>query len=143
MKLIVCSALGCCILFSSCTWLDPEYSAWKEQQKAANANPSPYGHAPVDPYGTPRNDGHFQELPGDPINPGPAPIGELPGNPTYPGTTPPPVAGRTVGHVVVKGDTIWGLSRRYGTTQEAIRAANGLADDNIQLGRRLQIPSNN
>lgn len=142
MKLIVCSAIGCSILFSSCSVLDPEYAQWKEQQKAANANPSPYGPGPTDPFGAPRGDGHFQELPHDPINPGPAPISEIPRNP-YPGATPPPVAGRAVPHVVVKGDTIWGLSRRYGTTQEAIRAANGLTDDNIQLGRTLQIPSNN
>ena len=46
-------------------------------------------------------------------------------------------------HIVTKGDSLWGLAKHYGTSVEAIQAANGLSDINIQAGRTLQIPSNN
>ena len=43
-------------------------------------------------------------------------------------------------HVVGPGDTLYSLARRYGTTVDAIRAANRLPDDAIALGRTLLIP---
>ena len=59
-----------------------------------------------------------------------------------PGPSPTPT-GNTVPHTVAKGDSLWGLAKRYGTSIEAIQAANGLAGTNIQAGQTLQIPSNN
>lgn len=45
-------------------------------------------------------------------------------------------------HRVRRGDTLWDLARRYGTTVGAIARANGLADpDRILAGSRLRIPS--
>jgi LysM repeat protein len=43
-------------------------------------------------------------------------------------------------HTVTQGDTLTALSRKYGVSVAEIRAANGLGDDNIQLGRALKIP---
>lgn len=43
-------------------------------------------------------------------------------------------------HTVVKGDTLYGLSRRYGTSVSAIQGANGLTSDNIRIGQTLSIP---
>ncbi len=43
-------------------------------------------------------------------------------------------------HTVVKGDTLFSLSRRYGTTVNAIKSANGLTSDMIQIGQTLTIP---
>jgi LysM repeat protein len=44
-------------------------------------------------------------------------------------------------HVVQQGENLFRLSLRYGTTVEAIRAANDLADDDsIFVGQRLVIP---
>jgi LysM repeat protein len=39
------------------------------------------------------------------------------------------------------GDTLWGLSRRYGTTVWAIVRANNLRSTTIYAGQRLVIPA--
>ncbi len=46
----------------------------------------------------------------------------------------------TIVYVVQAGDTLWGIARRYGTTVEAIRRANGLSGDRILVGQVLRIP---
>lgn len=45
-------------------------------------------------------------------------------------------------HVVGAGDTLYGIARRYGTTVEAIMAANGFNDRSkiLHVGDRLIIP---
>ena len=43
-------------------------------------------------------------------------------------------------YTVRVGDTLWELSRRYGTTVEAIRELNGLTSDMIYIGQTLLIP---
>ncbi|MDR2516316.1 MAG: transglycosylase SLT domain-containing protein [Spirochaetaceae bacterium] len=44
-------------------------------------------------------------------------------------------------HRVEKGETLWGIARRYGTTPEAIAEANGLAPDGVlHAGRTINIP---
>ena len=45
-----------------------------------------------------------------------------------------------VEYTVRAGDTLWELSRRYGTTVEAIRQANGLISNVLQIGQVLRIP---
>jgi LysM repeat protein len=46
----------------------------------------------------------------------------------------------TVVHTVADDDTLYSLSRRYGTTVEAIMQANGLNSNRIYVGQRLTIP---
>ncbi len=41
---------------------------------------------------------------------------------------------------VAPGDTLYSLARRYGTTVEAIRRANGLSSDLIRVGEVIEIP---
>jgi LysM repeat protein len=43
--------------------------------------------------------------------------------------------------MIQKGDTLWGISRRYGVTVEAIQQANGLTSTNIREGKTLVIPA--
>ncbi|MFQ6057684.1 MAG: LysM peptidoglycan-binding domain-containing protein [Anaerolineae bacterium] len=52
----------------------------------------------------------------------------------------PPAEGPTI-HVVQRGETLFSLARRYGTTVEAIAQANGLPDaSTIYAGQHLVIP---
>ncbi len=49
----------------------------------------------------------------------------------------PAVAGRT--HTVVKGDTLYNISKRYNTTVGELKAKNGLSDNTLSLGQTLTI----
>ena len=44
--------------------------------------------------------------------------------------------------MIQKGDTLWGISRRYNVTVEALQQANGITGTNIIEGRTLIIPGN-
>lgn len=43
-------------------------------------------------------------------------------------------------HTVARGDTLYGLARKYGTTVSKIKSANGLSGDLIRQGQKLKIP---
>ncbi|MCU0796419.1 MAG: LysM peptidoglycan-binding domain-containing protein [Akkermansiaceae bacterium] len=43
-------------------------------------------------------------------------------------------------YTVRKGDTLYALAKRYGTTVGKIQAASGVSGSNIQIGQRLKIP---
>lgn len=43
-------------------------------------------------------------------------------------------------HIVKKGDTLYSLARRYGTSVSAIQKANGLSGNLIRDGKTLKIP---
>lgn len=103
-----------------------------------------------DPYGVP-NAGGSEATHYDQVNP------PADSNPTYgaaayeesapaaPAYTPAPAAppASASSHTVVKGDTLWGLSKKYGVSVDAIRAVNGMAagDNNIRLGQSINIPA--
>ena len=59
-----------------------------------------------------------------------------------PKPTPKPVAvkPKTTRHTVGKGDTLFGLAKRYGTTISAIKRANGISGTTIITGRSYVIP---
>ena len=60
---------------------------------------------------------------------------------TYkPKPKPVKVAPKYRNHKVVKGDTLYGLSRKYGVSVSAIQKANGLSGSNIRAGATLKIP---
>ncbi|CAN5334674.1 hypothetical protein BH23VER1_BH23VER1_23900 [soil metagenome] len=46
----------------------------------------------------------------------------------------------TRSHTVGRGDTLFGLARKYGSNVAAIKRANSLSSDLIRNGQRLQIP---
>ena len=147
MRMTHYSAICLSIVFVSCSALDPDYAEYKKLKAAQATGQSPYGL--VDDFGIPGagpEGAPYQPLP-TVLNspPAPAPI------PPLPGVTPAPVpsfpdgvpAANTVPHNVAKGDSLWGLAKRYNTTVEAIQAANGISGTNIQTGQTLQIPNNN
>lgn len=43
-------------------------------------------------------------------------------------------------HIVQRGDTLYSIARRYGSTVDAVKAANGLTSNNITPGQQLIIP---
>ncbi|MCM1542112.1 MAG: LysM peptidoglycan-binding domain-containing protein [Blautia sp.] len=45
-------------------------------------------------------------------------------------------------YAVRAGDTLWLLSRRYGTTVETLKNLNGLTSDRLEVGQILRIPRN-
>jgi LysM repeat protein len=74
-------------------------------------------------------------------------------NPTYdtppayedtaaaPVAPPAPAPPRVTRHTVVRGDSLWAISRKYGVSIEAIKQANNLRSDTAVLGTTLIIPS--
>lgn len=152
-SLLTTTAISLTVLaLNSCGINDPEYQAWKKKKaEEAAATNNPYGApaAGANPYGTP-------QAPGDPNTTraaaGAAPFQPLPGVP-QPGTAYPPAhanpdagladtppAEGGINHTVVSGDSLWGLARKYGTTIEAIQAANGMTNTTIRTGQSLIIP---
>ena len=73
-----------------------------------------------------------------PPAPAPKPTPTVASTPPKPKPTPPPKPSRS--HTVVKGDTLYNLSRRYGTSISSIQRANGISGTTIRLGQKLKIP---
>jgi LysM repeat protein len=55
-------------------------------------------------------------------------------------SSPRPKPKPIVRHLVKKGDTLYSLGRRYGTSVSSIQRANGISGTNIRLGQTLKIP---
>jgi LysM repeat protein len=78
-------------------------------------------------------------------SPSPTAVATAPGTPTpQPTATPAPVVTPTPApqtYTVVEGDTLAIIAQRFGTTVEALQAANGIEDPNtINVGQVLVIP---
>jgi len=44
-----------------------------------------------------------------------------------------------VQHIVVKGDTLYNISKRYGLTVEELKKINALVSNEISIGQELNI----
>ncbi len=49
------------------------------------------------------------------------------------------IPGQATYHVVVKGDTLFGLARKYSTSVEGIKELNNLSGNGISVGQRLRV----
>jgi peptidoglycan DL-endopeptidase LytF len=47
----------------------------------------------------------------------------------------------TTSYTVAAGDTVYGISKKFGTTPEVLRTANRLSSDMLQIGQVLNIPA--
>ncbi|MEM9834954.1 MAG: glucosaminidase domain-containing protein [Bacteroidota bacterium] len=56
-----------------------------------------------------------------------------------PPVTSPPANNAAQFHVVVKGDTLYSLSRRFNTTVDQLKQLNGLSSNTISIGQRLKV----
>lgn len=111
------------------------------------AAPAAAPYSEGNPYGVPGgnlpnydpNSAGYQPI--APINPSANP-GVAPGYPVAPGAPVIPVAPAAAStHVVVAGDSLWGLARQHNTTVEAIQQANALPNTQINVGQTLNIPA--
>jgi len=114
-----------------------------------NNQPAAPAAAPADQYGIPAEGAYNPDAapyqPVDPINPPAASTPPAYNPPAYnPSVATPPQAPAPVTsggqHMIQKGDTLWGVSRRYNVSVEALQQANGLTSTNIIEGRTLIIP---
>ena len=47
---------------------------------------------------------------------------------------------KSIKHMIKRGDTLWGLSRRYGVSVTAIQKANRISGTNVRAGKTILIP---
>ena len=96
------------------------------------------GYAPAAqaPYQAPAANAPYQSIPSAAVNP-PANIPSY----TPPAVTSSPASSGGSSHTVGAGDTLWGLSRKYGVSVDQIRQANSLTSDTIVTGQSLSIPN--
>ncbi len=117
--------------------------------KFPGSNPDPVAPplSTADEYGVHPAGAPYQPIePIEPINPPasvalPAAPVALP--PATPAAVPAPAASPELnGNVynIQTGDSLWGISRKFNTTVEAIKELNGLSNDTIVAGRTLIIP---
>lgn len=128
---------------TSCIQPSANQQAAAQTQQAAAANP----------YAVPGLGDQQAQAPTTYQSNTPAPYQPLPGVPsdipniqtpapsyTPPASTPSVSASATT-HSVVKGESLWRISRKYGVTVDALKSANGLPNDNIWAGQKLNIPA--
>ena len=136
-------SLAAVLMLGACSWLQQPAAPVVEgtntgvsiqNTESSITGGNPYGAAPYEPS---------------------ASVGNMGGNaPVY---TPPPtisspsVSGSTyvpsyapvdinaATHKVVRGDTVYNISKRYHITQDNLRAWNGLTDNNISVGQTLRV----
>lgn len=79
-----------------------------------------------------------EKKPVEQVAPAPKPAPKPASKPTQASAPKPKTS--TVTHRVVKGESLYKIANKYGTTIDAIKKANNLKNDNIQAGQTLKIP---
>jgi len=90
-----------------------------------------------DDYGTP-DGAPYQDV--NPVYDSPPAYVETRPAPATPSRPAAPARAQTR-HTVVRGDTLWGISRKYGVPQDTIKKANNMRSDTVVLGTTLVIPA--
>ncbi len=87
---------------------------------------------------TPQNPNPPTTNPPKPNPPKPS-TGNPPTTTTPPTTTNPPPSSSVVYHTVIKGDTLYNISKRYDTTVDILMRLNNMTNTNISLGQSLRV----
>ena len=105
---------------------------------ANTASNNPYGAAPYE------NNAANNDTPYTPPAYTPPAASSYPPGSTGGSYTPSyaPVDINAATHTVVRGDTVYNISKRYQITQDNLRAWNGLADNTISIGQTLRVKPN-
>ena len=135
-------------LAASCSMTQPT-----DQTVAApsSPNPNPYGVPGANPYGVPGQQSQGEVGQYTPVNPpyqgSDTPVPNSAPQPRYqtiPGASADGGGGEAIPrtHTVAKGDSLWGISRKYGVSVASLRKANGFTDGDslIRPGQTLFIP---
>ncbi|MDO5058386.1 MAG: peptidoglycan DD-metalloendopeptidase family protein [Neisseria sp.] len=126
-------------VLSACTWFSqpaaPVVAGTESGAYGSSTATNPYGATPYDPnagaVSTPYTP---TEQPYTP----PASTGAASGSGTYvPSYAPVDINAAT--HTVVRGDTVYNISKRYNITQDNLRAWNNIVDNNIGVGQILRV----
>lgn len=56
-------------------------------------------------------------------------------------SVPPASSAATKEHYVAPGDSLWKISKQYGVSIDAIKAANQMTSDTVILGKKMIIPA--
>ena len=58
----------------------------------------------------------------------------------YHASTPTPSPRKATAHRVRRGDNLWNIAKRYGTTTDKIKSINNLAGNDLYIGQYLKLP---
>ncbi|KPN71740.1 peptidoglycan DD-metalloendopeptidase family protein [Neisseria sp. 83E34] len=128
------------LMLGACSWTQPPApvvqgstgSAGSYGSEAGSAPSSnPYGATPYDPNAGGTSVVNNTPAPYTPPAPAASGGSYIPSN--------APVDINAVTHTVVRGDTVYNISKRYNITQDNLRAWNGLSDNNINVGQTLRV----
>lgn len=118
----------------------PSFTRKFSWDAAAPAGPEPVvitppvTEQPVPPAPMPEPEPSQPEPPDSPVDPAPAPTPE-----SAPLAPPPSTPSFT--YTIQQGETLWGISKKFGTTVDALVKANNIEDRNkIRAGQKLTIP---
>lgn len=145
IKVLIPSAIA--LALASCATNKNEYDTSNPYGTAdASADSAPY--QPVAPtnqtYDTPAayEDASGANTAAPSVNmPAPAPVtdpGTIPGG----GAASGGAGGTATVHTVVKGDSLWAISKKYKVSVDSIKRANNMTKDTVVLGSKLNIPAN-
>jgi LysM repeat protein len=87
--------------------------------------------------------GQELQIPGNMTSPVTAPIQMTASNSGNPDDNPELATSQGLTHQVRRGESLWNIARRYGTSVNHLREENGLADDLLKIGQELRISAFN
>lgn len=137
-KTAFCAGSAALALFlSACASQQPApVVAGTSSTGAASTADNPYGATPYDPNAASTAAGDAPYVP--PANTNVSAPGTGSAGGTYiPSYAPVDVNAAT--HTVVRGDTVYNISKRYGISQDDLRSWNNLADNTISVGQTLRV----